>query len=1198
MNTKTSLIKLIQLWGIFFLIAVGGSIIAIDIFSSFRDFKNRAEQMRTEYIAEQKTIIKEEVDRVVAMISHEKAQSEAVTKEKIKSRVYEAYAIAQNIYQRNKAAKSKAEITQMILDALRPIRFEQQRGYYFISRLDGVTLLFPSKPEIEGINLINVQDAHKQFIAQDLITIAEQSGEGYYEYHWTKPDAEGNEFRKISFIKLFEPYDWFIGSGLYVDDIEVKLQRMIGGYVTRHRFGKHKHGYVFILNLLDIRGGKDFAVMYANANRPDLVGKYLSDDMKDARGKEFRKEFLQGLRQNGECYVDYWYKKFDNPEPSPKTSYFKLTPDRNFIVAAGVYLDDVEPEIALMQNALNRQLKTKMHYSILLIVGIIMLFLLLSNWLNRKFKNNFNLFISFFNKAAHSDQAINRDVVKFIEFDRMAKNANKMLRDKIHARQELLDEKERLFVTIRSIGDAVIATDTSGKVALMNTVAERLTGWKLAEAKGKFLSEIFTIVNSKTLEEVENPVEQVLEHKKTIDLAIHAMLIAKNGAKYQIADSAAPIQDSNGKITGVVLVFRDVTEEYKMREELRENEHFLNSIFESIQDGISILNPDLTIRHVNGVMNKWYAGNLPLEGKKCFKCYHDENKPCDPCPTLRCLESGKAKMDIVPGLPGSEVKWVELYSFPIKDDKSGKITGVVEFVRDITERRQAEEELQENKEQLELALQGADLGTWNWDIPTGYVIFNERWAAMLGYRMNEIGQDLSSWKKLMHPDDLPKVMSILTDHLEGRTSIYQAEYRLRTKSGGWRWILDTGKILTRDEQGKPVRFAGTHQDITQRKRAEEELQKMDKLKSVGTLAGGIAHDFNNILMSLFGNISIAKLELSKDHPAFKFLSEAEKSMNRATRLTNQLLTFAKGGKPIKKDIPLDELVEGTVRFDLSGSNVKPVFETSANLWLAEVDKGQMQQVFSNLTINANQAMPDGGHLYITMENEDLSDKSLLDLKPGKYIKVTVRDEGTGIDKKHLERIFDPYFTTKQAGSGLGLATTYSIVNRHGGHISVESALGKGTVFTLHLPASEARRLPEAREPAAKPFSPAQRAKGLVMDDEEMIRDIASQMLKKNGYKVQTAEGGKQAIEMYSQALDSGEPFDAVILDLTIPGGMGGEAAIKEILVLDPKAKCIVSSGYADDRIMSNYTEYGFKDIVSKPYAISQLQEVLSRVLGK
>ena len=1187
MKTKNSFIKLVQFWGIIFLTGIGVSIIVLDIITSYRDFHSRAEQMRTEHIARQKKIIRQEVDRVVDMIRHEKARSESVTKEKIKSRIYEAYSIARHLYEQNKTTKSRAEIQQMILEALRPIRFEEGSGYYFISLLDGVALLFPSKPEMEGINLIDVQDTHKQFIAKDMIEIARKSGEGFYEYHWTKPDAEGNDFKKISFIKLFEPYDWFIGAGLYVDDVEEQIKKQLLRQINNIRFGVN--GYIFVDNWQGIS--------LAHGAQPDLIGTNMWET-EDSKGNKTTQMLVTASQSKDGGYVTYWWRKPATEKENPKIAYAKGVPAWEWMVGTGVYLDDVETDIGLMQTQLNNQIKAKMLYFTLVVMGIVALFLLLFHWLNRRFKNDFNLFISFFNQAAYSDESINRNAVKFTEFDRMAENANKMLRDKIHARQELLGERERLFVTIRSIGDGVITTDTSGRVVLMNAVAEQLTGWKSVEAQGKPLTEVFTIVNAITGEKAENPVDQVLKRGVIVGLANHTRLLSKDDTEYQIADSAAPIQDANGKTCGVVLVFRDVSKEYQMREELRQSEQFLSSVFESIQDGISILNPDFTIRHVNGVMNKWYSGKLPLEGKKCFNCYRNADKPCDPCPTLRCLESGQTEIDVVPGLPGSEVKWIELYSYPIKDTKSGEITGVVEFVRNITERRQAEEALRENKEQLELALKGADLGTWNWDIPTGHVVFNERWAEMLGYRLDEIEPHLSSWEKLVHPDDLPAVMSIMTDHLEGRTVIYQAEYRLRTKSGGWKWILDTGKVLTRDEQGNPVRFAGTHQDITKRKQDEEELQKMETLLSVGTLAGGIAHDFNNILMGLFGNISIAKLELSKDHPAFKFLKEAEKSMNRATRLTNQLLTFAKGGEPVKEDVLLGELVEDIVRFDLSGSNVKPVFEPVANLWLAEVDKGQIQQVFSNLTINANQAMPDGGHLYITMENENLSEESLPGLTPGKYIKVTMRDEGTGINPKQLERIFDPYFTTKQAGSGLGLATTYSIVNRHGGHISVESALGKGTIFTLHLPASEARRLPEAREPVAKPFSPAQRAKVLVMDDEEMIRDIASQMLKKSGYDVQTAEHGKQAIEMYSQALDSGEPFDAVIMDLTIPGGMGGKEVIKEILALDSEAKGIVSSGYTDDRIMANYTEYGFKDIVSKPYAIGQLQEVLSRVLEK
>ena len=238
-------------------------------------------------------------------------------------------------------------------------------------------------------------------------------------------------------------------------------------------------------------------------------------------------------------------------------------------------------------------------------------------------------------------------------------------------------------------------------------------------------------------------------------------------------------------------------------------------------------------------------------------------------------------------------------------------------------------------------------------------------------------------------------------------------------------------------------FACLVADVTERKRAEIELQKMQNLQSVGTLAGGIAHDFNNILMGVFGNISLAKDVLAKDHPGYHSLEEAEKSMYRAVRLTKQLLTFAKGGDPVKEDVSLGTLVQEVALFDLSGSPVKLVYQQTAELWLAEVDKGQIQQVISNLTINARQAMPEGGSLHITLANTDLSATTVPGLRPGKYVQITVRDEGTGIDPKYLDRIFDPYFTTKQTGSGLGLATTYSIINKHGGQIRVESEAWPG-----------------------------------------------------------------------------------------------------------------------------------------------------------
>jgi CheY-like chemotaxis protein len=291
-------------------------------------------------------------------------------------------------------------------------------------------------------------------------------------------------------------------------------------------------------------------------------------------------------------------------------------------------------------------------------------------------------------------------------------------------------------------------------------------------------------------------------------------------------------------------------------------------------------------------------------------------------------------------------------------------------------------------------------------------------------------------------------------------------------------------------------------------------------------------------------------------------------------------------------------VEEVIRFDLSGSNIKMVFKTADDLWLAEVDKGQIQQIFSNLTVNAKQAMPDGGHLYITMENADVPWNAVPGLHQGKYIRITVADEGIGIDRKHLARIFDPYFTTKQAGNGLGLATVYSIINRHGGFIRVDSNLGKGTTFTLYLPASTSQQLPDTKQFESKVPDIEQHARILVMDDDEMIREVVTEMLKRNEFWVETADDGKKAIQMCKQSMESGNPFDVVIMDLTIPGGMGGKEAVKDIVKISPEIRVIVSSGYANDPVMANYAEYGFHGIVAKPYTKNVLLEVLKRVLQK
>ena len=388
-------------------------------------------------------------------------------------------------------------------------------------------------------------------------------------------------------------------------------------------------------------------------------------------------------------------------------------------------------------------------------------------------------------------------------------------------------------------------------------------------------------------------------------------------------------------------------------------------------------------------------------------------------------------------------------------DTKGRFLGVMGISRDITERKQAEERLRQSRQRLELALRGAALGLWDWNIQTGEVVSNDRCAEMLGYLPDEIAPHISSWERLVHPDDMPRVEEVLNAHLEGRTPFYETEHRLRVKTGGWKWVLDRGQVVERDDDGNPLRAAGTRLDITERKRMEEERIRVSKLESVGALAGSIAHDFNDILTAVLGNISLAGMYLKTGETADKVLEklkEAETASAHARDLTQQLLTFSRGRSSTREVISIAGILRESANFALRGSSVRCEFSTPDDLWQVKVDEEQMSQVISNLVINADQAMPEGGTIKAQAQNVTLRAEDALPLKDGEYVRISIEDQGIGIPEEYLQKIFDPYFTTKRKDRGLGLATSYSIIKNHGGHITVESKLGVGSTFCIYLPA--------------------------------------------------------------------------------------------------------------------------------------------------
>lgn len=453
------------------------------------------------------------------------------------------------------------------------------------------------------------------------------------------------------------------------------------------------------------------------------------------------------------------------------------------------------------------------------------------------------------------------------------------------------------------------------------------------------------------------------------------------------------------------------------------------------------------------------------------------------------------------------------------------------------------------------------------------------------------------------PDDLlgrpladfihPEARARLQEHIHmihnGEPASHAEEKILRLDGGVVEVEGISGSIIYQDRPAVQSIF----RDITQRKRAEAERLQLSKLESLGILAAGIAHDFNNILTVILGNIGLGLLD-KPEEPTRERLAEAEKACLQAQTLARQLLTFAKGGVPVKELLSIAKLVMEAGSFACGGANARCDFNLPNDLWGVEADPGQLGQVVQNLVINAVQAMPTGGTITMSGENLTINSTSILPLAPGRYVKISIQDQGIGIPDKYLPKIFDPYFTTKHRGSGLGLAVAYSIVKNHQGHIAVTSTLGEGTAFHIYLPASN-RKLPQPPQESKKSLSGT--GKILIMDDDEMVRDVLSKMLTSLGYEVEPARDGAAALALYARARDNGSPFAGVILDLTVPNGLGGKETMARLLRLDPQVKALVSSGYSDDPIMAEYQKYGFAGVIAKPYKISELGKVLKKCLA-
>lgn len=641
----------------------------------------------------------------------------------------------------------------------------------------------------------------------------------------------------------------------------------------------------------------------------------------------------------------------------------------------------------------------------------------------------------------------------------------------------------------------------------------------------------------------------------------------------------------------IVASVRDISERITVDIRLKEHEALLSATIESLPfeffaidtSGRYVMQNATTVRHWGNVVGK-RPEDLPADPSQ-VAIWAENNR--------RALAGEVIAKETAYELPDGTRYLLEILT-PIKDNR-GETLGILGMNIDQTDQKQAELALKESERSLRSLMELMPVGIAYADDNGTTEYINRNFVERFGYSLTDI-PTIEEWFLKAYPDEAyrDEVVSLWNAHLDEYlahgTPVPPRDVKVACMNGTLRHVI----INTQLSQNRTLVI---FTDITERESRQEELIKQQKLESIGVLAGGIAHDFNNILTGIMGNISFAGMFIENGHKSFKPLCEAEKAAKRAAELAQQLLTFARGGHPVTRAISLRHVIEESASLVLRGSNVTAAVEVPEQLFAIEADAGQLSQVFNNLVINAVQSMPGGGRITITAGNMVIDD-NLMSLPPGRYARVTFSDHGCGIPAENVKNIFDPYFTTKSGGTGLGLASVHSIVNKHGGHISVRSAVGRGTTFEILLPASREKPAPVSAADAESIPVQSRELSVLIMDDEEMIRELTTAILGELGYRVTTCSSGQEAIDLYRATFSAGVPFSAVIMDLTIPGGMGGKEAAGVILDIDPSARLIVSSGYSTDPVMADFLKYGFCGAVIKPYTVMGLAAVLTEAVNE
>jgi PAS domain S-box-containing protein len=1100
------------------------------VYSQYSDFQREARTAKEFYLTSQRSLIKGEVEKVVDYIRYQKAQTLDRLKTSVRNRVYEAHAIALNVYEQNQATRSTSEIQKMIKDALRPIRFNSGRGYYFAVNLNGIEELFADRPEMEGTDMLPIQGGQGEFVVRDMIDLVERSDEGFYEYDWSMPYKEGNSHRKIAFVKLFKPFNWLMGTGRYIEDMEEDIQRETVERIEQISFGKE--GYIFA-------AGWDGVAVAGPGKGADMI------DVTDVNGVKVVRELIE-ISQHGGGYLEYVMPPLGPGRSAPKLSYVSGIPDWHWYVGAGIFIDEIDKVLEEKKEELDREIRMNISRIAGILLAAILCVYGTALVMTRRTGAAFETFISFFRRAARELEPIAPDAARFSEFETLVESANQMVteRRQIEEAHKLDEMRLEALLQLNRMDSATVGEIANHSMEEAIRLTQSTIGYIA------FMNEDQTV------------------------LTMHAW---SKSAMQECRIDTKPF-DYPVEATGL------------WGEAVRQRQPIITNDY--------------------GAPNPWKQGTP--EGHVRIRRHMN-------VPILH-----RDRIVIVAGVGNKPTDYDE--------GDVRQLTLLMSGMWSIAERRRSELALTESEERYRLLFNAGNdavfvhLGPAD-GMPGRFVEVNDVACDRLGYSREELLR--MSPHDIDAPDSRTKTPLILEQLEKHGHAMWEGAHM--TKQGR-RLPVEINNHLF-DLQGTPL-VLSTVRDITERKRAEEEREQLEaelrqaqKMEAIGRLAGGVAHDFNNILAAILGYTEIAMDDIPADAACRQDLEQVLQASRRAKDMVSRILAFSRrGDSQERQPVEIASLVNEALRLlrPALPATIDLRHEMTSDLGLVLCDPTQIHQVVVNLCANAAHAlrervgvieiglghvrmdsamlahykdfMPDNVEPYAT-ETIAASISAAENLRSGDYLMLTVRDTGHGMDRATLERIFDPYFTTKEVGegTGLGLSVVHGIVQRHQGAIRVTSEPGKGTTCHVLFPRIDeiSQEMKETNDIAMGSIRGGSE-RILFIDDEQALAALAMKMLGQLGYGVTAKTNCLEALDHFRAQPDV---YDLVITDYTMPR-MTGIDLSRELLLIRPDVPIILCTGFSECITPEKAQELGIREFAMKPLSRASLAEVVRRVLDR